>query len=299
MQHRSLGAALRSQKSRAVLCILSSAFCFATMSVMIRLSGDISFIQKSFFRNIVAAIIAAAVLLRSRESFLPERRLLGGYVLRATLGTVGIFCNYYAVDHLLLADASAIQKLSPFFSILFSFLLLRERIKPAQLVAIAVAFCGSLLIIKPSFGGHESLFPAGISLLGAMCAGAAYVFVRFLTQRGARKTCIVFFFSAFSCLVTVPYLLTAYEPMTLQQLACLLGAGVFAAGGQFSVTAAYSLAPAKEISVFDYSQILFSALYGLLFFSQRPDALSVLGYFVVCGVAVALFRYNKRHEAAA
>ena len=79
------------------------------------------------------------------------------------------------------------------------------------------------------------------------------------------------FFSGFSCIVTLPYLLFNYHPMTGTQMLALLGAGLAAAGGQFGITAAYYHAPAKEISIYDYSQIIFSTILGYFLFGQVPD----------------------------
>ncbi len=83
-----------------------------------------------------------------------------------------------------------------------------------------------------------------------------------------------------------------FVPMTGSQLLLLLAAGASAAGGQLSVTAAYSKAPAKEISVFDYSQILFAALLGFLFLGELPDIFSFLGYIIIIGAAVWRMRAN-------
>ena len=82
--------------------------------------------------------------------------------------------------------------------------------------------------------------------------------------------------------------------MSASQLGFLLLAGLAASGGQFSITAAYCNAPAREISVYDYSQIIFSALLGFLLFSQMPDFLSVIGYLTICVMAVVMFLYNNR-----
>ena len=100
---------------------------------------------------------------------------------------------------------------------------------------------------------------------------------------------MVAFFSGFSCLVTLPYLIFDFHPMSGMQLVYLLFAGLAAAGGQFSITAAYFHAPAKEISVYDYSQILFSAAMGFIVFGQIPDVLSWIGYALICAMAVAMF----------
>ena len=103
-------------------------------------------------------------------------------------------------------------------------------------------------------------------------------------------------FSLFSCLVSLPFVILNYRPMTMNQLLCLLLAGVCATGGQFSITAAYTFAPAKEISVFDYSQVVFAALLGYLFLGQLADSLSYLGYLVIIGTAVAKWIYTIKKE---
>ena len=81
---------------------------------------------------------------------------------------------------------------------------------------------------------------------------------------------------------------------------CLLGAGLGAAGGQFSITAAYSNAPAREISIFDYTQIIFTATLGFMMFGDKPDLWSLLGYIIIISMALIVFIYNnkKNHEQA-
>ena len=76
----------------------------------------------------------------------------------------------------------------------------------------------------------------------------------------------------------------------------LLGAGLAAAGGQFGITAAYYHAPAKEISIYDYSQIIFSTILGFFLFGQVPDKYSVLGYVIILAMAAWMFFYNKKQE---
>ena len=191
-----------------------------------------------------------------------------------------------------------LSKLGPFFAVIASFFLLKERIRPFQLCAVLAAFAGSLLIIKPSGAGFADLVPALIGLVGALGAGTAYTTVRYLSKHGERGPFIVFFFSAFSCAVLLPFLLFDYHPMSLEQLGFLLLAGLAAAGGQFSVTAAYSFAPARDISVFDYTQVLFAALTGFFLFGQVPDLLSFIGYGIICGISVLMFFYNKKHAGS-
>ena len=284
-----------SNRQKGMICIILSAFCFAWMNAFVRLAGDLPFIQKSFFRNLVALLFALAMLLREHGSLKPQKGTLPFLLIRAAAGTVGILCNFYAIDHLALSDASILNKMSPFFAILCSWVFLKEKLNWKQGLIVIGAFIGSLFVIKPSFANAD-LFPSLIGLLGGLGAGVAYTMVRRLGQIGANKAYIVFFFSAFSCVVTLPYLILSYMPMSWKQLLILILAGLAAAGGQFGVTSAYCYAPAKEISVYDYTQIIFAAGLGFLLFAQIPDWLSILGYCIIIAMAVVMFFYNKESD---
>ena len=281
------------KRYKGIICIIMSAFCFALMSFFVRMAGDLPPIQKSFFRNFVAAIFAVIILMKNGVPFHCKKENLGYMLGRSICGTIGILCNFYAVDHLVLADASMLNKMSPFFAVIFSYFLLKEKITVPQGLFVIGAFVGSLFVIKPTFSNMD-LLPSLIGLCGGIGAGAAYTMVRKLGERGEKGPFIVFFFSTFSCVVTLPWLLFDYHPMSLAQIGILLFAGLSAAGGQFSITAAYCYAPAREISVYDYSQIIFSAGLGFFFFEQIPDLLSWIGYAVICLMAVAMFLYNNR-----
>ena len=285
------------KRYKGIICIIMSAFCFALMSIFVRMAGDLPPIQKSFFRNFVAAIFAGIILMKNGVPFHCKKENLGYMLGRSICGTIGILCNFYAVDHLVLADASMLNKMSPFFAVIFSYFLLKEKITVPQGLFVIGAFVGSLFVIKPTFSNMD-LLPSLIGLCGGIGAGAAYTMVRKLGERGEKGPFIVFFFSTFSCVVTLPWLLFDYHPMSLAQIGILLFAGLSAAGGQFSITAAYCYAPAREISVYDYSQIIFSAGLGFFFFEQIPDLLSWIGYAVICAMAVGMFFYNNRRIAA-
>lgn len=281
-------------KYLGIVYIIFSAFCFSVMNMCVQLAGDVPFIQKTFFRNFVAVICAVFVMVKQGISWKPQHNgNIPFLIIRSLCGTIGIFGNFYALGHLLLADASMLNKMSPFFAVVFSFIFLKEKMTIFQIAAVVVSFVGSLFIIKPTFE-NVALFPALAGLIGGMGAGAAYTTVRVLGKRGEKGPYIVFFFSAFSCLVVLPYLLFNFSPMTLFQFFVLIGAGIAAAGGQFSITAAYCYAPAREISIFDYTQIMFASILGFVLFGQIPDIWSAIGYVVICSAAVAMFFYNSK-----
>ncbi len=282
------------KKQKGILFIIISAFCFSLMNMFVKLAGDLPSIQKSFFRNLVALFVAAFMLRKSHLPFRWQKGNLGLLVIRAGLGTLGILCNFYAIGQLNLADASMLNKLSPFFVILFSYLFLKEKVTPTQTLCVIAAFLGSLFIIKPGFA-FGSAFPAVIGFAGGMCAGAAYTAVRGLSLRGEKGPFIVFFFSAFSCIVTLPVLIFHYTPMSMRQLFFLLMAGVSASGGQFGITAAYANAPASEISIYDYTIVIFAAIWSFFLWNDVPDLFSILGYVIIFGSSLFMFFYNRSH----
>lgn len=164
---------------------------------------------------------------------------------------------------------------------------------------VALIFITILMLrSRTSFRPERRNLPALAGVLGGLGAGAAYTFVRYLGARGENGSRIVFYFSAFSCIVCVPFVALDYAPMSLLQLVYLLLAGAFACVGQLGITKAYVCAPAREISVYDYTQVLFAAALGFFVFGDVPDWLSVLGYVLICGAGVGMFLYNRRHDAA-
>lgn len=286
-----------SENTKGIICIVISAFFFAMMAVFVKLAGDIYFIQKAFFRNAVAFVIAmfsvmAEAKRNGKESVAIPKGALIFLCLRSITGGAGIFGNFYAIDRLVLSDAAILNKMAPFFAILFSFILLKEKIRTVPLIAIIVAFLGSMLVIKPTFD-FSQMIPSLSGFLSGVGAGFAYACVRKLSTMKCNGKVVVLFFSGFTMLISAPYLVLRFNPMTWQQLLFLIGAGVCGAGGQFSITAAYFHAPAREISIYDYSQIIFSTLLGLIFFGQLPDILSLIGYIVIVAMAVMNFVYNK------
>ncbi|WP_330596952.1 DMT family transporter [Wansuia hejianensis] len=125
---------------RGIMFIIMAAFFFALMSFFIRLSGDLPTMQKSFFRNAVASVAAAAMLGRSKEKFRVRKGSLPWLLIRSAAGTVGLIANYYAIDHMNISDANMLNKLSPFFAIIASIFVLKEKVSKTEWVAVFIAF---------------------------------------------------------------------------------------------------------------------------------------------------------------
>lgn len=279
-------------RSRGIIHILLAAFGFAMMSFFVKLSGNLPVMEKAFFRNLVAIFVSLFLVIRSGEGIGIHDGCLPTLFFRSAVGFIGIYANFWAISNMAIADANMLNKLSPFAAIIMSIFLLKEKPALFDIITVILAFIGAGFIIKPSAG--IASFPAIVGVLGGVAAGTAYTLVRKLGLMGERKPMIVLFFSVFSCVCCLPFMILDFVPMTLRQFLCLVMAGVSATVGQMNVTAAYSYAPAREISVFDYSQVLFAAVLGFLAFGEIPDAASFIGYAIIIGTAVVKWRHDLK-----
>ena len=269
-------------KVKGIIAILISAIGFSFMSVFFRLAGDLPVFQKSLARNLVAMFIPLFFIIKYRQPILGKMSSQPLLMTRSTLGLIGVLLNIYAIDHMVLSDADTLMKLNPFWTILLSLIFLKENIKRYQIIAMLIAIFGMLFIVKPEFS--STIF-----------AASAYTCVRALSKREAPYT-IVFYFSLFSVIVLIPFSIATYEPMTKLQIIYLLGAGLSAAVGQIGITLAYSFAPAKDISIFTYASILFTALFGFILFGETPDFYAFIGYIIIIGASYFMFEKARRQS---
>lgn len=280
---------------KGIFYILVSAFGFSLMNLFVIKAGDLPTFQKALFRNGGAMIVSFILFLKSGDTLDTKPSDLGILLMRAVFGSIGLFSNFYALDHLLISDASILNKLAPFFTLILSAIFLKEKTDWKQYLMLGIAFIGMLFVVKPGMHFSESMVASLVGVIGGFGAGAAYACVRALGKRGMPSSEIVFGFSLISTLIAIPFVIMDHALMTLVQIIYLLLASIGATLGQFGVTLAYKEAPSKEISIFDYFTVVFSALWGILFLGQIPEWTSLIGYVIIFSSAYLMFLYNKKH----
>ena len=127
--------------------------------------------QKVFFRNLIAFFLAFVALARSEEKFHVRKDSWGSLFLRCLFGTLGMVANFWAIDRLGLADSNILNKMSPFFAIVMSLFILRERPNKVEWTSVLIALAGAAFVIKPT-AGIASL-PALVGLFSGFAAGTA------------------------------------------------------------------------------------------------------------------------------
>lgn len=280
-------------RQKGTIFQLLCSFFFCCMGVFIKLAGDVPTIEKAFFRNLMAMIIAFIILRRTKKD--DEENITKTSIfflfLRSFAGIAAMLCNFYAIDHLLLSDATTINKIAPFCTIFFSFLLLKEKPKLNQILFLILAFLGVFLVFRPGFaeGNLKDYF---IALLGGVGGGFAVSCVRKLNKLGVEKSRIIFFFSTVSTLVCLLLGIKSFVMPTNQQILMLFFIGVMGTLGQFTMTTAYYYASAAQISIYDYFQILFASVFSIALFHEIPDLTAVFGYIVLVASGVGMFIVN-------
>lgn len=271
--------------------MIISSIGFAVMTLFVKLSGDLPSIQKTFFRNVVSMAVAFGFVMYYKESLFGKKENQLLLLARSFFGTLGVVLLFYAIDNLVMSDADMLNKMSPFLVIIFSAIFLKERVLPFQMITVVIAFIGMLFIIKPSFSVEVVPYLGGLA--SAVFAAAAYTFLRVLGDREKYYT-VVFYFSFFSTVVLLPFFIIFYEPMTTKQLVYLLLAGLFATLGQFGITLAYKYAPARDISIFSYSTVIFTTFLSVIFLGQAPDMFSIIGYVIILSAMTYMFFKGRK-----
>jgi drug/metabolite transporter (DMT)-like permease len=275
---------------KAYILMLISAFFFAGMSVMVRVTKDLPIFERVFFRGLVMFIIAAFFISRSKVSYFGKVSNRKFLILRSLLGFIGVGLYFYTVSNIPLGDAATLNKLSPFVVMIAAAIFLKERISPFHLTALLVVFSGVLLIVKPGF--NPELLPALAGVGSAIAAGLAYTTIRHLGKTEHPFT-IIFYFSSISAILSIPMLIMDFQVPNLRELLLLLGIGVFASGGQFFMTLSYKYGEAGKVSILSYFNIIFSLIFGLMFFTEVPDIFSGIGMILVIGSALVLYIKEK------
>ncbi|WP_427340301.1 DMT family transporter [Caloranaerobacter sp. DY30410] len=276
------------RKIGIILILLSSLF-FALMAATVKSLDNIPVAEKIFFRNLLGIIVSTYIILKKGKKVSGNNKKL--LFLRSIFGLLGVACYFFALSKIPLADAVILNKLSPFFVIILSAIFLKEKFNKMQMISLIVALIGAAFVIKPQFS--YTIIPAFIGLLSAFFAGAAYTTIRHLRHTDSPEI-IVFYFTLFSTLTMIPIMASGYFVLpTLNDMIKLILLGVFATTAQFLMTNAYRFAPAGELSIYTYMNIVFSMLLGIVIWFEIPDIFSLIGAFLIITAGAINYFSNK------
>lgn len=272
---------------RGALCMVVSALLFAAMGAAVKVaSGSLPNAMVVFFRNAVGLVALAPWLLRLGFGGLATRHLRE-HLVRGLAGLAAMYCFFYAIAHMRLADAVLLNYSLPLFIPFIEKVWLGEPVPRGLYRTIALGFAGILLILKPGPGVFDPV--ALVGLAAALFAALAQVGVRRLTQTEP-ITRIVFYFGAISTAISALPLVREWTSPEPALWGTLVALGVFATAAQLLLTQAYSRAPAAQVGPFIYTSVVFAALLDWGLWERLPDALSIAGAVLVCAAGILTLR---------
>lgn len=276
-------------REKGIILILLSALFFALMAATVKFLGDMPIPEKIFFRNLLGAVAVYYMIKKSGKSFKVNNKKF--LAIRLLTGVSGMVCYYYALSKIHLSDAVMLHKMAPFFVIVFSAFFLGEKIKKPQYIALVLAVTGAVFVIKPRF--DSSVIPSLIAFASALFSGITFTIIRYLKNSDSAQI-IVFYFVTFLVIVMFPFMLAGYFVMpTPKEWIALILLGIFGTAGQLLMTNAYHFAPAGELSIYTYSNIIFSTLIGLIFWTEIPDYLSLIGGIIIIIAGIINYRSKE------
>lgn len=282
---------MNTTKQKGILLMLLSALLFSAMQVIINLTGErVPLMEQVFFRNIVSLAMCYIIIRRHGLSMFGEKKYQPWLFTRSVFGLLGLVSLFYAASRAAQADVTILSKLSPFLITLFAFLFLKEKIARIQVPALIIAFGGAFLVANPSF--HSNVFPLFLAFLCAIFSSVSYTLLAYFKDKVDAIT-VIMHFSTFCAVVSLPFFLLDMTLPSTKDLLLLLLMGTFGGFGQIALTYAYRMAPAAEVSIYNYSGILFSMLLGYAILGETVPLNSLLGGALVILASLLMYRYCR------
>ncbi len=263
---------------RGVGWMVVSGISFAAMTVLIRhQTGTMNPLQVAFFRNLFGLLFMMPWLWRAGLGGLKTRRL-GMHGFRAMVGMIAMSCWFTAVSMMPVAEATALSFTAPLFATIGAALFLGETVRARRWSATAIGFVGVLIILRP--GEMELGLPAALALIASAFISMAALTVKSLSRTEKASAIVVFMGLIMTPLSLIPALLfwTTPQPMDWLWFAAL---GLFATTGQLAMVRAFSSADISAVLPFDFFRLIFAAIFGFLFFSERPDRWTWVGAAII------------------
>jgi drug/metabolite transporter (DMT)-like permease len=270
--------------------MVGTAFCFSLMSLMVKVLGRrLPAAEIVFVRSAVTLVISYLMVRAAGIPVWGNRRTL--LVLRGLAGFGALFCFFYAVTRLPLADVTVIHFTNPVFTAVLAAVFLGERMGRRELVGLPLCLVGVAFVAQPSFLFGEGARNLDIHAVAVALAAAMLSSIAYTTVRGLRETddplVVVFYFPLVATPAAVPFMIKeVLWPGPIEWL-LLVSVGVVTQIGQLFLTKGLHRERAGRATSIGYVQVLFAATWGLLFFHEIPNSLSILGaVLILCGMLV-------------
>jgi drug/metabolite transporter (DMT)-like permease len=269
--------------ARGAIYMLIAGVLFSAMSATVKtLGARYDIFEVAFFRCLFGLVTVSPFMVREGVSCLRTNRP-GMHLARGVLAAGSMFCGFYALTHLTLADATAIGFTKPMFLIVLAYFWLGESVRWRRWTATAVGFCGVLVMVRPGLAQTDIALALG--LLGTFLISIVVVLVKKLSASERQTTMLFYFGLTTTCAMAIPAFMVWRTP-TLPDLGLLCLLGFLGATAQSFTFRAYRSGEATVVVPFDYGRLLFAGIFGYVLFSEVPDQWSIAGAVIIVGATV-------------
>ena len=276
--------------------MVAACFCFTAMTALARhVSAEVHPVEIAFFRNVFGLVFMLPWLAYAGLSSLHTRRF-GLHVLRAIAVVSAVMCWFTAVSLMPLAEVTALGFVAPLFAAVGAGLFLGERVGVRRWSAIIVGFAGAMVILRP--GIQAVTLPAVLALTSAVLAAVSMLFLKSLSRTDPANTIVVYLTLLMTVFAVVPALMVWTTP-SAGALAWMAAIGLSGTLAQLCYVRAFRAADASTVLPFSFFKLLFAALFGFVFFAQRPDAWTWIGAGIIFGSTLYTAHREARAERAA
>lgn len=277
----------------AIICMLLSSLSFSIMQFCVKLTPDITLMQKILVRNFFSLILSLIIIYKKKLLYFGMAKNQKYLFTRSISGVVGVILFFWGTMKVNLSDAAILNKLSPFIIIILSHFFLKEKIRTYHIIAISIAILGSYFIIRPKFS--SSFIPYIILITSAIMSAIAFTSLKALGERENTYT-IVFHYSLISVIVSFPFICTNFNNFDIKNILFLLCIGIFSCIGQVSLTLAYKYGKASDVSIYDYTNIIFSSLLGFFFLNESLESNEILGGVLIILSSLIIYFFSKKQK---
>lgn len=270
---------------------VTAAAGFSLMGALIKVAAaELDTPMIIFLRNLFGVLFLIPVLVRAPLRELKTQRF-PLHLLRTVVGLTAMYCFFFAIAHIPLADAMLLNYAAPLYVPIIAWVWLKERPARGVGLLIVVGLVGVTFIVRPE--GASVTAVSLVAVLAGVFAGWAFVTIRRLssTEPAVR---IVFWFGVLAVLITSVPALLFWQTPSWHTIALMLGVGASATISQLSLTRSYALMPAAQAAPLNYLVVVFSSVLGWLFWAESPGSLAALGMLLVVASSIAATRLPAR-----
>ncbi|MCO8145779.1 DMT family transporter [Rhodovulum tesquicola] len=266
-----------------ILWMLLTGANFVAVTALVKHVGDaVPAPQAAFLRYLLGLVFLAPMLGPLLRAGI-DRRGLAQYSVRGLVHALGVICWFYAMTRIPIAEVTAMNYLNPVYVTIGAALVFGERLALRRILAIAVAFAGVLVILRPGFrelsDGHLAM------IFTALFFGASYLMAKRLSERDSAAV-VVAMLSLTVTLALAPLALAVWVTPTLSQLFWLFLVAFFATAGHYSMTMAFRAAPLAVTQPVTFLQLVWATLLGWLVFDEAADGWVILGGAMIVAAVV-------------